>query len=95
MRFGWVPLPAPQFPVPRNFCGEARRAPASTSKATARLRSLRALVIPSRRTPQLLATAQALGALALRLLLPLLHDPRAHAAIGDRDGDVANTCAWV
>jgi hypothetical protein len=55
MRFGWVPLPAPQFPVPRNFCGEARRAPASTSKATARLRSLRALVIPSRRTPQLLA----------------------------------------
>lgn len=71
------------------------RAPASTSTATARLRSLRALVIPSRRTPQLLATALALVALALRLMLPLLHDPRAHAAIGDRDGGLASACACV
>lgn len=95
MRSGWVPLPAPQFPVPRNFFGEARRAPASTSTATVQLRSLPALVIPPRRTPQLLATALALVALALRLMLPLLHDPRAHAAIGDRDGGVASACACV
>lgn len=95
MRWGWVPLPAPQFPVLRNFFGEARRAPASTSTATALLRSLRAPVIPPRRTSQLLATALALVALALRLMLPLLHDPRAHAAIGDRDGGFASACACV
>lgn len=44
---------------------------------------------------QLLASTLAFLALAVRLLLPLLHDPRAHAEIGDRDGGSASGCACV
>lgn len=50
---------------------------------------------PFRRSPQLLATTLALLALVVRLLLPLLHDPRAHAAIGAADGGAASGCACI
>lgn len=50
---------------------------------------------PFRRRLQLLASTLAFLALAVRLLLPLLHDPRAHAAINDRDGGTASGCACI
>lgn len=49
----------------------------------------------SRHPLQPFASALALLALVLRLLLPLLHDPRAHAVPGDGGATASGGCACV
>lgn len=90
-----MPLEPRRFHDPPVFLNHHDPTPRRTSTAAACFRSLRAPVTPFRRRPQLLASTLAVLALVLRLLLPLLHDPRAHGLVVDAGGAEASSCACV